>query len=165
MAIQFSPRNGSILMCSFSQHEDELVSDGNMLKTRPVIVVSPSLQGRGKLLHVVPISLTAPNPVCPWHVEVPLACMPPAAQHKEGVRWAKCDMVVTVGWSRLDRYQAPQLHGRKVFQEGYLDLPTLVAVKRAIAHVFGIRPNLWEVVAAQSAGSAPLLSASQSEAE
>jgi uncharacterized protein YifN (PemK superfamily) len=45
----------------------------------------------------VPISLTAPKVIEPWHVEIPLHCIPAPARSKEGVRWAKCDMVVTVG--------------------------------------------------------------------
>ena len=41
VAINGSPRNGAILMCDFNAHELELASDGNMVKTRPVIVLSP----------------------------------------------------------------------------------------------------------------------------
>ena len=80
MAIEGSPRNGAILMCEFNAHELELVSDGNMVKTRAVVVVSPQHQRRGKLLHVVPISLTPPRTIEPWHVEIPLACIPAPAR-------------------------------------------------------------------------------------
>lgn len=149
MAIQATPKNGIILMCDFSEHENELISDGNMIKTRPVAVVSPSMQGRGKILHVVPISMTAPKVICPWHVQIPIDCMPAAAQHKGGARWAKCDMVVTAGWSRLNRYEGSKRGGRIEYQDGYLDLPTMLAIKLAIAHTFGIRPQLWEQAAAQ----------------
>jgi uncharacterized protein YifN (PemK superfamily) len=143
MAIQGTPRSGTILMCDFAPHELELLSDGNMLKTRPVIALNTSLPGRGKLIQVVPISMTAPERVMPWHVEVPIHCMPAASQHKEGVRWAKCDMVVTAGWSRLNRYEGPRRGGRIVYQDGYLDRDTMIKVKLAIAHVFGIRQSLW----------------------
>jgi len=63
MAIQGTPRNGMILMCDFDQHENELVSDGNMRKTRMVVAISPSHARRGKIVHVVPISMTAPEVV------------------------------------------------------------------------------------------------------
>ena len=52
MAIQGAPRNGAILMCDFSQHENELVGDGNMTKTRQVVVISPQHQRRGKILRL-----------------------------------------------------------------------------------------------------------------
>jgi len=143
LAINGSPRNGAILMCEFNAHELELASDGNMVKTRPVVVVSPQHHRRGKLLHVVPISLTAPKVIEPWHVEIPLDCIPAPARSKEGVRWAKCDMVVTVGWSRLNRYVGPRKRGRIAYHDSYVDAETTIKLKKAIATVFGIRATLW----------------------
>ncbi|MGE7139279.1 type II toxin-antitoxin system PemK/MazF family toxin [Luteibacter sp. NPDC031894] len=143
MAINGSPRNGAILMCEFNAHELELASDGNMVKTRAVVVLSPQHQRRGKLLHVVPISMTPPREIEPWHVEIPLECIPAPARHREGTRWAKCDMVVTVGWSRLNRYKGPKRDGRDVYYDTYVDIETMVKLKKAVAAVFGIRSNLW----------------------
>jgi uncharacterized protein YifN (PemK superfamily) len=143
MAINGSPRNGAILMCDFAPHELELISDGNMVKTRPVVVVSPQHQRGGRLIHVVPISMTAPKEAKPWHVEIPLHCLPAPAQRKPGLRWAKCDMVVTVGYSRLNRYEGPKKAGQTIYYDGNIDLETMVALKKALASVFGIRSGLW----------------------
>ncbi|MGF6495294.1 uncharacterized protein YifN (PemK superfamily) [Luteibacter sp. 621] len=151
MAILGSPRNGAILMCEFNPHELELASDGNMVKTRAVIVLSPQHQRRGKLLHVVPISMTPPKVLEPWHVEIPLDCIPAPARSKQGTRWAKCDMVVTVGWSRLNRYEGPRRGGRVTYYDSYVDQETVVRLKKAVASVFGIRKSLWEYGQAASA--------------
>lgn len=143
MAINGSPRNGAILMCEFNAHELELASDGNMIKTRAVVVLSPQHQRRGKLLHVVPISMTPPKIIEPWHVEIPLHSIPAPARNKAGTRWAKCDMVVTVGWSRLSRYEGPRRGGRVVYHDAHVDAETTIKLKKAIATVFGIRSSLW----------------------
>jgi uncharacterized protein YifN (PemK superfamily) len=143
LAITGSPRNGAILMCEFNANELELASDGNMIKTRTVVVLSPQHHRRGKLLHVVPISLTAPHVIEPWHVEIPLHCIPAPARNKEGIRWAKCDMVVTVGWSRLNRYAGPRRGGRITYCDAYVDAATTIKLKKAVATVFGIRATLW----------------------
>jgi mRNA interferase MazF len=143
MAILGSPRNGAVLMCEFSQHELELASDGNMVKTRLVIVLSPQNARRGKVLHVVPISMTPPRTIEPWHVEIPLACLPLPSRRAVGPRWAKCDMVVTVGWSRLSRYEGPRRAGRISYHDTHVDQATMLKLKRAVAAVFGIQPSLW----------------------
>ncbi|WP_052698031.1 type II toxin-antitoxin system PemK/MazF family toxin [Luteibacter yeojuensis] len=146
MAILGSPRNGAILMCEFDKHELELASDGNMVKTRPVIVLSPQRNRRGRLLHVVPISMTPPRIIEPWHVEIALACFPAPLQRAVGTRWAKCDMVVTVGWSRLSRYEGPRRAGRASYHDTYVDQVTMLRLKRAVASVFGIERNLWDAL-------------------
>lgn len=143
MGIMGSPRNGAILMCEFDAHELELVGDGNMVKRRSVIVMSPQHQRRERVLHVVPISMTAPHKIKPWHVEVPLHCIPAPARRKEGVRWAKCDMVVTVGWSRLNRFRGSRKGGYATYHDAQVDLATMVRLKKGIAAVFGIRQDLW----------------------
>lgn len=153
MAIQGTPRNGMILMCDFDQHENELVSDGNMRKTRMVIAISPSHARRGKIVHVVPISMTAPEVVMPWHIQIPLDCLPHPARHRAGDRWAKCDMVVTAGWSRLNRYEGPKRGGQVAYADGFLNMDTLARVKVAIAHVFGIRRETFDYGKAAAAAN------------
>lgn len=142
MPISNKPKPGEILICQFPTDQSELV-DGEMTKDRLVIVMNKPLQGRGKLVNVVPISMTAPEQVMPWHVRVPVECLPAAAQHRSGERWAKCDMISTVGWGRLNRYEAPMTSGRRVFQDGRTDMATYVAVKKALATVLNIDASLF----------------------
>ena len=142
MPISNKPKPGEILICQFPTDQSELV-DGEMTKERLVIVMNKPLQGRGKLVNVVPISMTAPEQIMPWHVRVPVECLPAAAQHRIGERWAKCDMISTVGWGRLNRYEAPMRSGRRVFQDGRTDMATYVAVKKALATVLNIDASLF----------------------
>jgi uncharacterized protein YifN (PemK superfamily) len=145
MPISRSPRTGDILMCDFNPEELELL-DGAMDKRRMSIVVTPQHQRSGKMLHVVPISMTAPEVVKPWHLIVPNYCLPrPAVEAKEGTRWAKCDCVFAVGWNRLDRYSTRDRYNHKtLYHSAALDMPTLVAVKIALAAVFGIRRDTFD---------------------
>jgi uncharacterized protein YifN (PemK superfamily) len=141
MPISNKPKPGEILICAFPTDQRDLI-DGEMAKDRLVIVMNKPLPGRGKLVNVVPISMTAPAPIMPWHVQVPIDCLPAASRHRKGDRWAKCDMISTVGWGRLNRYEAPMRSGRRVFQEGRADMSTYVAVKRALATVLNITTDV-----------------------
>lgn len=145
MPISRSPRTGDILMCDFNPEELELL-DGAMNKRRMSIVVTPQHQRSGNMLHVVPISMTAPEVVKPWHLIIPNSCLPrPAVEAKEGTRWAKCDCVFAVGWNRLERYSTRDRYNHKtLYHSAALDMPTLVAVKIALAAVFGIRRNIFD---------------------
>jgi mRNA interferase MazF len=143
MPISNKPKPGEILICQFPTDHQDLV-DGEMAKDRLVIVMNKPLPGRGKLVNVVPISMTVPDPIMPWHVQVPLDCLPAASRHRTGSRWAKCDMISTVGWGRLNRYEAPMRCGRRVFQEGRADMTTYVAVKRALATVLNITASVLQ---------------------
>ena len=143
MPINNKPKPGEILICTFPTDQRDLI-DGEMAKDRLVIVMNKPLPGRGKLVNVIPISMTAPDPIMPWHVRVPVTCLPRASRHRIGERWAKCDMISTVGWGRLNRYEAPMRSGRRVYEEGRTDLGTYVAVKRAVATVLNINPGLFQ---------------------
>jgi mRNA interferase MazF len=120
----FHPGPGTIVICDFSAgfHPPEMV------KIRPVIVISPRRRSV-QLVTVVPLSSSAPMPVQPWHIQLPHGAFPPA----RGVIWAKCDMVATVGFARLDRVKA-RLEGRRVyqtFQLGNADFAAILAGVRA----------------------------------
>jgi len=85
-------KTGHVLICDF---ERGFVRP-EMVKTRPVVVISKTkTHGRG-LCTVVPLSTTPPSPVEPWHFALqhyPLPC--------EDQVWAKCDMIYTVSFARL----------------------------------------------------------------
>lgn len=68
MPLKYYPRAGEILVCDYPN--DMRVPE--MIKTRPVIVVSPRLRGRGNLIIVVPPSATKPATIMPYHFELTL---------------------------------------------------------------------------------------------
>ena len=100
MAITFHPTRWSILECDFNTGFRE----PEMIKKRLVIVVSESGEGRQGLCTVIPISSTPPDPIMSFHHEMDSMSIPASYRNKR--HWAKCDMIYTVGYERLDRIKA-----------------------------------------------------------
>ena len=71
-----------------------------MVKTRLCVVITPRLRRRVGLCTVVPLSTTAPNPVEDYHFEVQFPRQLPRPWDGAS-KWAKCDMLATVGHQRL----------------------------------------------------------------
>lgn len=94
MPITFHPHAATLLMCDYNTG----FRPPEMVKNRPVVVVSHSHRC---LATVVPISTEEPNPFEPCHWEMSLASMPTSLQSERC--WAKCDVVATVAFWRLDR--------------------------------------------------------------
>ena len=62
-----------------------------------------------------------------------------------------------MGWNRLDRYSTRDRHNQKtLYHSAALDMPTLVAVKIALAAVFGIRRDTFDYGKAAVAADAGL---------
>ena len=97
MAITEHPALGSVVMCDFSAG----FAEPEMVKRRPVVIVSPKIIGRHHLCTVVALSTTAPEPVMQYHCQIDLPQELPDWFEKEGV-WVKGDMVASVGFHRLD---------------------------------------------------------------
>src|SRR4051812_27745840 len=98
MSLLYTPSAGDILICNFPED----FKPPEMVKDRSVIVLSPQSMNRHGLVTIVPISLTAPDPVMPWHCEISEACMPIPLRDIQGTHWAKCDMVYTFSTTRLE---------------------------------------------------------------
>jgi uncharacterized protein YifN (PemK superfamily) len=61
MTLLFYPRAGQVFVCDFNGFREP-----EMVKPRPVIVVSPRLPYRSEIAAIVPISLTAPQHDLPF---------------------------------------------------------------------------------------------------
>lgn len=96
MSITFYPDHGAILMCDFNSG----FSPPEVVKRRPVVVISPR-RNNFQVCTVIPLSTTAPNPIENHHHRLDPASLPRVLRRK--VTWAKCDMIMTVSLSRLDR--------------------------------------------------------------
>lgn len=103
MAIEFHPRPGQILMCDFGTgfKQPELV------KTRPVIVLTPRMDGRKNLVTVVGLSTVAPDPVRLFHCRLPSKSLPKLRDFRVDETWVKGDMVYAVGFHRLNLIRLP----------------------------------------------------------
>jgi uncharacterized protein YifN (PemK superfamily) len=97
MAIKEHPPIGTVLICNF----DAGFKLPEMVKRRPVIVISPKIAGRPGLCTVVALSTTPPNPRMPFHEQISLTPKLPPPWHAETM-WIKGDMIYAIGFHRLD---------------------------------------------------------------
>ena len=96
-----------VLICDFNTG----FKPPEMIKRRPVVVISPRPRRTNQLCTIVPLSTTAPNPVEPFHHRMGPRSLPGKLARKE--TWAKCDMLATVSLERLDRVMIGREPGGK----------------------------------------------------
>ena len=92
MAIKEHPPIGTVLICDF-QTDFRLPE---MVKVRPVIVISPKIFGRPGLCTVVALSTTPPDPKMPFHAEISIVPKLPPPWDAEKV-WVKGAMSMLSG--------------------------------------------------------------------
>ncbi|MGA2486058.1 MAG: type II toxin-antitoxin system PemK/MazF family toxin [Roseiarcus sp.] len=97
MPITEHPPLGTILICDFSAG----FKVPEMVKRRPVVVISPKIAARAKLCTVVALSTTDPVPRMPYHSQLRIWPLLPEPWDKEFM-WVKADMVYSVAFHRLD---------------------------------------------------------------
>jgi mRNA interferase MazF len=128
MSLSYYPDIGEIVLCDYRGFMEP-----EMVKTRPVIVVSPRLRRRGHLIGVVPLSTTAPTPVEAYHCLIELHNpLPPPFDNP--IMWAKCDMYSVVSMQRLDRFkEIKQRHGgKRQWRVGKASATQIIALKKAV---------------------------------
>lgn len=96
MAITYHPTPGAILVCDYQTG----FMEPEMVKRRLCVVITPRLRRRDGLCTVIPLSTTAPEPAEDYHYEVAFGRELPRPWHGPS-KWAKCDMLATVGYKRL----------------------------------------------------------------
>lgn len=98
--LQYQPKPGSIVRCDFSGFVEP-----EMIKKRPVIVIHVH-KTNSRLVTIVPISATKPDPLQVYHKELDFSQEPSMDLYMDSrKRWFKCDMVYVVSIDRLDRYK------------------------------------------------------------
>jgi uncharacterized protein YifN (PemK superfamily) len=125
LPIQFYPRAGQILVCDFSGFKIP-----EMIKPRPVMVVSPRLPHRGEIVSIVPISTTAPLHDLPYAVRLSKNYHP--GEDDDLPCWAKCDMLLNLGRFRLNGFKV----GRRKWDCPQATGDDLEAVRRGV--LFGL---------------------------
>lgn len=125
--LQFQPRPGHILICHFGLgfQQPEIV------KTRPVLVISPRQRVWTRVCVVVPISSKEPNPAMAHHYKLPDGLVP-NKKYKEA--WLKGDLVTTVGCHRLDRIKT----GFRRFEAPVAPTEVLREARRCVLHATGM---------------------------
>jgi mRNA interferase MazF len=97
MPIREHPVVGTILLCDFNSGFRE----PEMVKKRPVVVISPKIGSRRGICTVVALSSTAPVPVMSYHCQIDIIPTLPSPLSSTGI-WVKGDMINAVGFHRLD---------------------------------------------------------------
>ena len=98
MPLNFQPDPGTLWMCDFETG----FMPPEMVKYRPVVVISPQPGWMSGLCTIVPLSTTPPIPVRPFHHLMDARSLPPG-KLRQNETWAKCDMLYTVSLDRLNR--------------------------------------------------------------
>jgi uncharacterized protein YifN (PemK superfamily) len=130
MSLWFQPKPRSVLYCDFAGFRVP-----EMTKRRPVVVLRAHKRN-GKLVYVVPLSTTAPDPPQPYHYRFVVS---PVIHTVPMEAWAKCDMVAVVSTERLTaarRHRESNGRSRpdllpKISEE------ELAAIRRCVAIAFG----------------------------
>lgn len=127
MALNCFPRAGQIFVCDFSGFKEP-----EMVKPRPVIVVSPRLPYRSEIATIVPISTTEPRHDLPFCYRLSKNYHP---EEPDSVPcWAKADMVMNLGTYRLSAFKI----GRRKYAYPTLTPEDLAAVRRAVLCGLGL---------------------------
>lgn len=103
-----APKHGHIVMCDFRGF---VVPE--MVKRRPVVVISHKETHARKLCTVVPISTTAPEKHLDHHCQLSESPFPENFGYQ--TCWVKCDMLYTVSFDRLDKLHRKTRRGRDYF--------------------------------------------------
>jgi mRNA interferase MazF len=135
MALSFHPAQGAILLCDYSGFKPP-----EMVKRRPVIVISPRLRRRDNLCTVVPLSTTAPEAPQDYHCELELP-RPLPAPWNAARHWIKADMLATVGFHRLNLIGIGRDQcGKRKYLNMTITQDSLKAVQYCVLRALGLQP-------------------------
>lgn len=132
MPIKEHPPRGSIVTVDYSKGFKE----PEMVKLRLAVVLSPNIKNRVNLATVVPLSLTQPDLIMPYHKTLTI----PFYMGKWGTpeRWIKGDMVNSVGFHRIDFIRiGKNRQGDRIYQYNTLDIENFKTVQKCALHGMG----------------------------
>ncbi len=135
MTIQFHPEQGTILACDFKGFVQP-----EMVKRRPVVVISPRLRKRDSLCTIVPLSTTPPREVAPYHFKLHVAPVLPEPYNAD-FHWVKADMLYTVSFGRLFLlFDGKDDNGNRKYDTRVVDRADLLKIQQCVLHGLGLTP-------------------------
>jgi len=138
MAIQFSLPVGTIVLCDYSMGG---FRPPEMVKRRPAIILSPRLPRRDGLCTVVPLSGSFDGHTQSYIVQLDLEWQLPSPFEHQRV-WAKCDMLSTVCFDRLDMFRTERDHtGKRRYLKPRLTDEQFASVRRGVLNALGMRAD------------------------
>ena len=128
------PPMGTILICDF----DSDFKLPEMVKIRPVVVVSPKISNRHGLCTVVALSTTPPDPKMPFHAEISISPRMPAPWDAEKM-WIKGDMIYAIGFHRLNFVRdGKDIHGKRKYRFSTLTEDQIKLVRTLVLRSIGL---------------------------
>ena len=134
MALQYPVAPGTIVICDYSTG----FRVPEMVKRRPAVIISPRLPRRDGLCTVVPLSESAPGH--PELYQCRLELTRDIPEFEGLVKWAKADMLATVGFTRLDlpRTARDKASGLRRYLQLKLTPEQLEQVRACVLHALGM---------------------------
>lgn len=134
MPIISHPPQGSLVTVDY----DKGFKVPEMVKRRLAVVLSPNIRARVNLITVVPLSLTTPEPILPFHKQIDIPFELPKNWSK-GNRWIKGDMINAVGFHRVDLLcLGKDRQGKRIYQLEALPEAMFNDVKSCVLHGMGL---------------------------
>jgi uncharacterized protein YifN (PemK superfamily) len=131
--LNFHPIPGTVLLCDYSGFRKP-----EMVKRRPVIVISPRLRRRSGLCTVVPFSGTVPDPVEAYHCEIFFERPLPKPWGSPSY-WCKADMLATVGFRKLDQIRVGHdPAGKHKYLKTKVAAEDLRRIRACVLHALGL---------------------------
>jgi mRNA interferase MazF len=134
MGIREHPPQGTVVVVDYSMGG---FKEPEMVKRRLAIVISPKIVSRPHLCTVVPLSLSAPQKIMPYHktITIPFEMPKEWGPHE---RWIKGDMVNTIGFHRVDFLRMGKAKtGQRLYQYQQLPPDLLKVVRQCALHGLG----------------------------
>lgn len=132
--LKYYPNRGEILICNYSGFKEP-----EMVKTRPVIIISPRFRNRDKLCTVIPLSTTPPRIREKYHLQLYLPRRMPEPFNSQ-LPWIKADMINTVSRDRLSLMKCGKNpDGTRKYYRAKLSDEELHKIEEAIKFALGIK--------------------------
>src|ERR1051326_5865517 len=129
----------SIAGTNFAVRLRHWLQGAEMVKRRPVVVVSPRLPYRDSLCTVVPLSTSPPTRTVAYQCELTLSEPLPGRWGETTTMWAKADMLATVCFDRLDFFQTKRdQQGQRKYLHPKVNPDQLKLIHSAILHALGL---------------------------
>ncbi|WBO22320.1 type II toxin-antitoxin system PemK/MazF family toxin [Sphingomonas abietis] len=132
MGLPYHPKPGTIVICDYTTGFRE----PEMVKRRLAVIISPKLKRRNDLATVILLSESVPPEMMHWHMKINLEIPAPWG---DGPRWAKADMLATVGYHRLNLpYTKHHVTGSRSYSQIELGSNIVDELRRCAAAALGI---------------------------
>jgi uncharacterized protein YifN (PemK superfamily) len=131
MPIPFQPKPRTVVYCDFSGY-----TPPEMIKRRPVVVLAAHKRN-AKLVAVVPLSTTRPNPVEEHHFQL---LQNPLVDSVTKEVWAKCDMVAVVSTKRLELIRTGRRlsNGKREYVTSRIGQEQFDEIRKGVALALGL---------------------------